>query len=152
LWIVTAFFFPLFLNMAKNKCFFGCCFLVAIFRQILLKSHPDLFYFIFYKFRWWCGLCKMDILVIVTVTISKSFQIIIRHWSNFNLKLFLVVYLAPFQCFCLYFVIFFTPSQYAFFFGVYLYFVMNLFNEFHWHFAKTAKKTLMEQNDIKWNL
>jgi hypothetical protein len=49
--IVTAFFFFLFLKMAKNKCFFGCCFLVAIFRQILLKSHPDLFLFLFYKFR-----------------------------------------------------------------------------------------------------
>ncbi len=48
--------------------------------------------------------------------ISKSFHIIICHRSNFNLELFLVVYLAPFNVFvCLYFVVFFTKKFNVFF-------------------------------------
>jgi hypothetical protein len=42
------------------------------------------------------------ILVIVTMTIPKPFWIIIFHKSNFILELFLVVCVAPFQCFCLF--------------------------------------------------
>jgi hypothetical protein len=85
--------------------------------------------------------------------ISESFQITICHRSNFILEsfyfsfvcLYLVICLAPFQCFlfvcillfvlhlfnvfaCLYLVICFTLFQ-CFFFGVGLYFIMIFFNE-----------------------
>jgi hypothetical protein len=117
-----------------------------------LKSHPDLFLFFFYKLRRWCGLCKMDILVIVTVTISKSFQIIFRHTSNSNSKLFLVVYLAPFHWFFIFYIfnIFLHLFNVFFSFEYFLWtYLMNFIGIFP---SKSAKKALMEQNDIKWNL
>ncbi len=86
------------------------------------------------------GLCRMGILVIVIVTISKSFQIIICHRSNSILKLFLVVYLCPFNVFVyLYIVILLTPFQ-CFFSFIYLYIVVNFFSKSNLAFFLPNKK------------
>jgi hypothetical protein len=78
--------------------------------------------------------------VIVIKIILKSFQIIICYKSNPILELFHIVYLAPINFFCLFVSFFFTPFQ-CFFSFVYLYLIVNLFNEsnFRWHFAYQIK-------------
>ncbi len=75
--------------------------------------------------------------MILITTIPKLFWIIIRHRSNSNLELSLVVYLAPFQC-C---------------FFVYLYLVVNLYDEsnFYWHFAYYIKN-VKNINGTKWHI
>jgi hypothetical protein len=72
------------------------------------------------------GLCK--ILVIVTATISESFQIIIRYKSNFNSKLFFVVCSCILSMFLFIYILLFSYTLSMFFF-VYLYLVVNLFNK-----------------------
>jgi hypothetical protein len=95
-------------------------------------SHGTLFNFQWnkLKFQWQCfiktGLCKMGILVIVIVIISKSFQIITCHRSSSILESFLLIYFTPFQC------------SFSF---IYLYLVVNFFNKpnFCSHFAYQIK-------------
>jgi hypothetical protein len=83
------------------------------------------------------GLCRMGIMVIVILTMSESFRIIIRHRSNFDLESFSVVCLAAFQCFIL--------------FSLYL--VVNLSNEleFHYNFAYQIKN-VKKINVTKWHI
>jgi len=66
--------------------------------------------------------------VTIIVTIPKSFQIIIHYKSIFNLELFLVICLAPFLVFLFVYILFFLHFFNVPFF-VYLYVVVNLFNE-----------------------
>jgi hypothetical protein len=60
----------------------------------------------------------MGILMIIIATISKSFQLIIHHKSNFNLESFLVV--------CMYVCMYVLHPFNNFFLGL---FVVNLSNE-----------------------
>jgi len=72
--------------------------------------------------------------VIIIVTILEPFSIIIHHRSNFILESFHVICVAPFQCFCLFYILlFFLHPFNVFFFWVYLYVVVNLFNELNFH-------------------
>jgi len=108
-----------------------------------------------YKFQWQCfigtSLCRMGILVIVTITIIESFRIIIHHKSNSFKIYFLKSILHPFNGFIyLYFYIIFTSFQCFFPLLICILFWIYLI---YWIFVdilltkSRMKKKLMDQND-----
>jgi len=82
------------------------------------------------------GLCRMSILVIVTVTIPQSFRIIICHRPNSNSGLFFCCLFCTLSMALFIYILFFLLHAFNVFF-INLYFVVNLSNEwdFRWHFA-----------------
>jgi hypothetical protein len=72
--------------------------------------------------------------LVITVTISESFWIMICHRSNFILESFFVVCFANFAMFLFVYILLCFLYFFNFIFlGVYFYLVVNLFIELNFH-------------------
>ncbi len=110
--------------------------------------HSSLFENWVNKFQWRCligsDLYRMGILVIITMTISKSFQIIFHHKLDSISEICFWSVLHPFNVL----IYLYLVAMFFLFFLVYLYFIMNFSNEldFHQHFVYKIKNIRNKRN------
>jgi hypothetical protein len=93
----------------------------------------------------------MGVLVIIIVTIPKSFHIVIHHKSNFILELFFIVCLAPMFLFVCIFLFFLHPFNFLFILSICILLWTYLLNQTFVNILPTKSRMKKYINGTKWH-